>query len=133
MNFWTDILAWEDFSVDMDFKVAGTDSAVTATMDVKSPEFTVETVKAILDRAKTARLEILEKLKRICQPKSCYFSIRPKIEQVKIPWKKSVKSSAGEKSSKILCYDRAQVGCWRWRHSRDSGTDDEAVKSRRMD
>jgi len=47
----------------MDFKVAGTDTGVTAIqLDVKILGLTVAQIKVILDRAKTARLQILEKM-----------------------------------------------------------------------
>ena len=60
----------EDFSGDMDFKVAGTDAGVTAIqLDVKFRN-TVEQIKAILEeRARTARLQILETMLKIFCPK----------------------------------------------------------------
>jgi polyribonucleotide nucleotidyltransferase len=83
----TDIIGLEDFSGDMDFKVAGTDSGITAIqLDVKIPGLTVSQVKEILERAKTARLEILEKiLKVLPKAREDLSKYAPKIEIVKIP------------------------------------------------
>ncbi len=83
----TDIIGLEDFSGDMDFKVAGTDAGVTAIqLDVKIPGLTVEQIKAILERAKTARLQILETMLKILpKPREALSQYAPKIEIVKIP------------------------------------------------
>lgn len=83
----TDIIGLEDFSGDMDFKVAGTDTGVTAIqLDVKIPGLTIEQIKAILERAKTARLQILEKmLATLPNPRPALSQYAPKIEIVKIP------------------------------------------------
>lgn len=83
----TDIIGLEDFSGDMDFKVAGTDTGITAIqLDVKIPGLTDEQVKAILDRAKTARLQILEKiLSTIPESRKNLSEYAPKIETVTIP------------------------------------------------
>jgi len=83
----TDIIGLEDFSGDMDFKVAGTDAGVTAIqLDVKIPGLTVEQIKAILERAKTARLQILEiMLKTMPVTRTKISEYAPKIEIVKIP------------------------------------------------
>ncbi|GGP19586.1 polyribonucleotide nucleotidyltransferase [Silvimonas iriomotensis] len=56
----TDILGDEDHLGDMDFKVAGTDSGVTALqMDIKIDGITKEIMKVALDQAKSGRLHIL--------------------------------------------------------------------------
>ncbi|MCL6096745.1 MAG: polyribonucleotide nucleotidyltransferase [Patescibacteria group bacterium] len=83
----TDIIGLEDFSGDMDFKVAGTDTGVTAIqLDVKIPGLTVEQIKAILERAKTARLQILEiMLKTLPKSRESISKYAPKIEIIKIP------------------------------------------------
>ncbi len=57
----TDIQGPEDHHGDMDFKVAGTDSGVTAIqMDVKIQGLTIEMLKSALAQAKEARLHILK-------------------------------------------------------------------------
>ena len=60
----TDILGDEDHLGDMDFKVAGTDSCVTALqMDIKIQGITKEIMQIALAQAKEARLHILEQMK----------------------------------------------------------------------
>lgn len=83
----TDIIGLEDFSGDMDFKVAGTETGVTAIqLDVKIPGLTVEQIKNIFERAKAARLEILKKmLKTIPAPREGLSVYAPKIEVIQIP------------------------------------------------
>ena len=86
----TDILGLEDFSGDMDFKVAGTTNGITAIqLDVKIPGLTMGQVKETIEKAKTARLFILEKMLSVI-PKSRQevSKYAPKIEMVHIPVEK---------------------------------------------
>lgn len=86
----TDIIGLEDFSGDMDFKVAGTDAGVTAIqLDVKISGLTLEQIKAILARAKEARVEILKQmLATLPESKKEVSQYAPKIELVKVPVEK---------------------------------------------
>ena len=60
----TDILGDEDHLGDMDFKVAGTDTGVTALqMDIKIQGITKEIMQVALAQAKEARMHILGKMK----------------------------------------------------------------------
>lgn len=83
----TDIIGLEDFSGDMDFKVAGTDSGITAIqLDVKIPGLTDAQVAQILERAKQARLFILEKMLAVLpEPRATLSAFAPKIAMLKIP------------------------------------------------
>lgn len=83
----TDIIGLEDFSGDMDFKVAGTDSGITAIqLDVKTPGLTDKQVAEILERAKTARMQILDViLKALPEPRKDISQYAPKIETLSIP------------------------------------------------
>lgn len=83
----TDIIGLEDFSGDMDFKVAGTEKGITAIqLDVKIPGLTDEQVKEILARARSARMQILEKMTAvISEPRAALSEYAPKIEQIQIP------------------------------------------------
>ncbi len=83
----TDIIGLEDFSGDMDFKVAGTDEGITAIqLDVKIPGLTDEQVVKILDRAKQARLFILDKMMAVLdKPRASVSQYAPRIVSVKIP------------------------------------------------
>jgi polyribonucleotide nucleotidyltransferase len=62
----TDILGDEDHLGDMDFKVAGTKDGVTALqMDIKVQGITSDIMESALEKAKTARLHILEKMNAV--------------------------------------------------------------------
>jgi polyribonucleotide nucleotidyltransferase len=59
----SDILGDEDHLGDMDFKVSGTDSGITALqMDIKIQGITAEIMSQALEQAKGGRLHILEKM-----------------------------------------------------------------------
>lgn len=83
----TDIIGLEDFSGDMDFKVAGTDAGITAIqLDVKIPGLTVEQIEEIFERAHVARLAILEKMLAVMpQSRDQVSEFAPKIEVIQIP------------------------------------------------
>ncbi len=62
----TDILGDEDHLGDMDFKVAGTQTGVTALqMDIKIEGITKEIMEIALEQACSARLHILEKMREV--------------------------------------------------------------------
>ncbi len=62
----TDILGDEDHFGDMDFKVAGTPKGVTAfQMDIKMTGIDLKTMGLALERAKVARLSILDKMNAV--------------------------------------------------------------------
>jgi polyribonucleotide nucleotidyltransferase len=83
----TDILGLEDFSGDMDFKVAGTDTGITAIqLDVKILGLTDNQIEEILEAAKVARTQILDVInKTIPHSREDVSVYAPKIEQVSIP------------------------------------------------
>ncbi|NJK36067.1 MAG: polyribonucleotide nucleotidyltransferase [Oscillatoriales cyanobacterium SM2_2_1] len=59
----TDIQGIEDFLGDMDFKVAGTDTGITALqMDMKITSISMDVVRAAVEQAKAGRMHILEKM-----------------------------------------------------------------------
>ncbi|MFM6194548.1 MAG: polyribonucleotide nucleotidyltransferase [Planktothrix sp.] len=82
----TDIQGIEDFLGDMDFKVAGTDSGVTALqMDMKITGLSMKTVADAIYQAKPARLHILEKmLEVIGKPRSDLSPFAPRLLTLKI-------------------------------------------------
>lgn len=83
----TDILGIEDFSGDMDFKVAGTKNGITAIqLDVKIDGLTGEMMKETLERARSARMKILDKiLSVIDKPRPALSQYAPRVQVVKIP------------------------------------------------
>lgn len=86
----TDILGLEDFSGDMDFKVAGTKEGITAIqLDVKISGLTLEQISETFDRAKKAREAILEKMISVMpQSRTAVSTYAPKIEMIHIPVEK---------------------------------------------
>jgi len=128
----TDIIGLEDFSGDMDFKVAGTDSGVTAIqLDVKIPGLTVEQIKAILQRAKDARLLILEKIHEVMPEFRTNLSqYAPKIAMVKIPAEKigELIGPGGKTIKNIIAVTGAQVDVEDDGSVAISGTDETSVQ-----
>lgn len=82
----TDLQGLEDFGGDMDFKVAGTRDGITAVqLDIKLKGLSFEIIKDTLEKAKVARLAILEKmLKVIPEPRKDLSPYAPRIITVKI-------------------------------------------------
>ncbi|MBF2098430.1 MAG: polyribonucleotide nucleotidyltransferase [Gloeomargaritaceae cyanobacterium C42_A2020_066] len=82
----TDIQDIEDFLGDMDFKVAGTDTGITALqMDMKIPGLAVEVLAQAVRQAKAGRLYILEKmLAAIPAPRAEQSPFAPRLLTLKI-------------------------------------------------
>ena len=82
----TDILGDEDHLGDMDFKVAGTESGITALqMDIKINGITKEIMQVALDQAKEARMHILGLMKQtIPNPRSEISAYAPRMITLKI-------------------------------------------------
>jgi polyribonucleotide nucleotidyltransferase len=82
----TDILGDEDHLGDMDFKVAGTATGVTALqMDIKINGITPEIMKVALDQAKEGRLHILGEMNRVLdKPRPQMSEWAPTIVTIKI-------------------------------------------------
>jgi len=109
----TDILGLEDFSGDMDFKVAGTEKGITAIqLDVKIPGLTDQQVKEILPRARSARMEILAKMHAVIEKsRESISEYAPKIEMIQIPVDKigEVIGPGGKNIKAIIAQTGAQV------------------------
>ncbi|BFM39562.1 polyribonucleotide nucleotidyltransferase [Synechocystis sp. LKSZ1] len=82
----TDIQGIEDFLGDMDFKVAGTDSGITALqMDMKITGLSMDVVAKAIQQARPARLHILEKmLATLSQPRPELSPFAPRLLTLKI-------------------------------------------------
>jgi polyribonucleotide nucleotidyltransferase len=82
----TDIQGPEDHYGDMDFKVAGTKDGITAIqMDVKVSGVPIPALAVAFEKAKAARLQILEVItKEIAEPRKNISSSAPKILVIKI-------------------------------------------------
>jgi len=82
----TDILGDEDHLGDMDFKVAGTRSGVTALqMDIKINGITKEIMQVALDQARAGRLHILDEMDKVLSaPRANMSEWAPSIITLKI-------------------------------------------------
>ncbi len=82
----TDIIGEEDHFGDMDFKIAGTTEGITAIqLDVKAEGLKHKNMVEALERAKAARLEILETMaKAISKPRPELSSYAPKLISIEI-------------------------------------------------
>ncbi len=82
----TDILGDEDHLGDMDFKVAGTESGITALqMDIKIEGITKEIMEIALDQAKEGRLHILGKMNAVIdKPREELSAFAPRYVTFKI-------------------------------------------------
>ncbi|MDR1240354.1 MAG: polyribonucleotide nucleotidyltransferase [Oscillospiraceae bacterium] len=104
-----DIQGIEDFFGDMDFKVAGTRSGITAIqMDLKIDGLTFEILKEALEKTKKARIKILDEviLKTINSPRKELSKYAPKVLVTNVPVNKirEVIGSGGKIVQKI-CSD----------------------------
>ncbi len=86
----TDIAGMEDHYGDMDFKVAGTREGVTALqMDIKIKGITNEILAQALERAKVARLFILDKIvEAIAEPRTEMSPFAPRMYRIVVPQEK---------------------------------------------
>ncbi|MBM3256937.1 MAG: polyribonucleotide nucleotidyltransferase [Candidatus Liptonbacteria bacterium] len=82
----TDIQGPEDHHGDMDFKVAGTDTGITALqMDVKVDGLTLEILEKALSQARKARLEILNVMQQVIkEPRTALSPHAPAVIPVRI-------------------------------------------------
>lgn len=102
----TDIMGLEDHLGDMDFKVAGTKSGITALqMDIKITGITEEIMRIALHQALKARLEILEVMNAaIPEPRKELAPNAPRIMQMQISTDKiaALIGPAGKNIKKII-------------------------------
>ena len=86
----TDIAGLEDHQGDMDLKITGTITGITAMqMDVKSTQILPQALVAAIAQAKVGRLFILDLItQHISNPRPEVSQYAPKIKQIKIPVEK---------------------------------------------
>ena len=82
----SDILGLEDHLGDMDFKVTGTRTGVTALqMDIKIEGITIELMRQALEQARAGRLHILEKMQdSLSSPRESLAPHAPRIYTIQI-------------------------------------------------
>lgn len=109
----TDIAGLEDHFGDMDLKVAGTEKGITAIqLDLKIPQISIDILREGLQKARDARLKVLEKMKEaISEPRSNISPYAPRIINLFInPEKVSdVIGPAGKNIKKILALTHAKI------------------------
>ena len=117
----TDIQGIEDFLGDMDFKVAGTDSGITALqMDMKITGLSVAVIAQAIEQAKAGRLHILEKmLSAISTPRPELSPRAPRLLTIRIdpdligmvigPGGKTIKAITEQTETKIDIEDDGKV------------------------
>ncbi|MBW4581673.1 MAG: polyribonucleotide nucleotidyltransferase [Tildeniella nuda ZEHNDER 1965/U140] len=117
----TDIQGIEDFLGDMDFKVAGTDTGITALqLDMKLNGLPLAVIAQAINEAKPARLHILSKmLEAINQPRAEMSLFAPRLLTIKIdpdmigmiigPGGKTIKGITEETGAKIDIEDSGIV------------------------
>ncbi|ESA37619.1 polyribonucleotide nucleotidyltransferase [Leptolyngbya sp. Heron Island J] len=117
----TDIQGIEDFLGDMDFKVAGTDTGITALqMDMKITGLSMKTIAEAINQAKPARLHILSKmLEAINAPRTELSPYAPRLLTFKIdpemigmvigPGGKQIKSITDETGAKVDIQDDGTI------------------------
>ncbi len=83
----SDIAGAEDHYGDMDFKVAGTSTGITALqMDIKVGGITTEVMRKALDQARRGRMHILDKMKEALAASRLNISdFAPRIVTIRIP------------------------------------------------
>lgn len=86
----TDIAGQEDHFGDMDFKVAGTQKGITAIqMDIKISGISLEIFERALNKAKEARMKVLEIMnKTISKPRETLSPYAPRLYTIYIPKEK---------------------------------------------
>jgi polyribonucleotide nucleotidyltransferase len=117
----SDILGEEDHLGDMDFKVAGTDTGITALqMDIKIKGVTPEIMTQALEQARRGRLHILSIMNEtIREPRPEVSALAPKVISLKIPVDKigliigpggkNIKAISEKSNSKINIEDDGTV------------------------
>ena len=117
----TDIQGIEDFLGDMDFKVAGTDTGITALqMDMKITSISMDTVRSAVMQAKTGRAHIMGKmLELISAPRPQLSPYAPRLLTIRIdpeqigmiigPGGKNIKGITEETGAKIDIEDDGTV------------------------
>jgi len=117
----TDIQGIEDFLGDMDFKVAGTDSGITALqMDMKINGLSMDIISKAIQQARPARQHILEKmLEAIDKPRTELSPFAPRLLTIKIepeliglvigPGGKTIKGITEETGAKVDIDDDGTV------------------------
>ncbi|MEW6101070.1 MAG: polyribonucleotide nucleotidyltransferase [Candidatus Omnitrophota bacterium] len=109
----TDIAGLEDHFGDMDFKVAGSTSGITAVqLDLKIDGISLELLSTCLEQSKEARATVLEKMKTaIGSPRNELSSYAPRIDVIKVNPEKigELIGPGGKNIKKIIAQTGASI------------------------
>jgi polyribonucleotide nucleotidyltransferase len=109
----TDITGLEDHFGDMDFKVAGTKTGVTAVqLDLKIDGIAIDLLNTCLLQAKVARLFVLDKMQlALAQPRQQLSSYAPRIDIIKVNTEKigELIGPGGKNIKKIIAATGATI------------------------
>lgn len=109
----SDILGLEDHLGDMDFKVSGTTTGITAfQLDIKVEGITTEIMRNALMQAKEGRLKILDiMIAAIAQPSDSLSPYAPKLKMIKVNPEKigGIIGSGGKNIKKIIEESGAEI------------------------
>ena len=109
----TDIIGLEDHYGDMDFKVAGTETGITAIqLDTKVPGLTIELCEETFARARKGRMQIMETmLATLPKYRETLSQYAPKISTVSIPVEKigELIGPGGKNIKKLMAEYEVQI------------------------
>jgi len=109
----TDIAGLEDHLGDMDLKVAGTEKGITAIqMDLKIPHLSIEVLKEAIEKARLARLKVIEKMREaLPEPRADISPFAPRMINIFINPEKvgDVIGPAGKIIKKIIAETKAKI------------------------
>ena len=120
----TDIIGWEDAFCDMDCKIAGTEKGITGfQLDLKLRGLPHKIMTETLEKARVARLDILEKMAAvIATPRTELSKYAPRIETIRInpekigaligPGGKNIKRIVDESGCEINIEDDGTVNVY---------------------
>lgn len=127
----TDIMGIEDFNGDMDFKVAGSETGITAIqLDVKNNGLTDDMIEESLTRAKAARLHILSKMNAVIpQPRKELSEYAPKVVVLTPPADKigEIIGPGGRNIKHLIAITGTEINIDQQGNVSISGTDKEKV------
>jgi polyribonucleotide nucleotidyltransferase len=128
----TDIAGLEDHFGDMDLKVAGTEKGITAIqMDLKISHIPIEVLKEGLEKARKARLTVIEKMKGVLpEPRPDISPYAPRIFNLFINPDKvaDVIGPAGKIIKKIIAETKTKIDIEETGKITIASTDPEAAK-----
>ena len=109
----TDIAGLEDHVGDMDLKVAGTEKGITAIqMDLKIPHLSIDMLKEAIEKARLARLKVIEKMREILpEPRTDISRHAPRMISIFINPEKvgDVIGPAGKIIKKIIAETKTKI------------------------